>query len=63
MTQIKLYRMAEVVRITGLRPSTVYKQIREGRFPKPIKITSRTSAWTNKSIDNWIEEKLDRESP
>ena len=63
MSEIKLYRMIEVVRITGLRPSTVYKQIREGRFPKPVKITSRTSAWTNTSIDEWIEEKLDRESP
>lgn len=50
----KLYRINEVCNITGIRPSTVYKLIREGKFPPPLKINN-TSSWTSQSINNWIE--------
>ena len=50
----QLYRINQVCEITGIRPSTIYKLIREGKFPPPLKINS-TSSWTRQSINEWIE--------
>ena len=53
---MKLLRIAQVVELTGLKPSSIYKQIREGKFPRGIKITKRATAWSDKAVADWIEE-------
>jgi prophage regulatory protein len=50
----QLYRINQVCEITGIRPSTIYKLIREGKFPPPLKINT-TSAWTSSSIGQWMD--------
>ena len=52
-----LIRREEVTRRTGLARSTIYKWIDLGEFPKPIKITERSSAWLESEIDEWIAKK------
>ena len=52
---MKLLRINQVSEMTGLRPSSVYKQIREGNFPSGIKITKRATAWSDKAVSDWIE--------
>lgn len=36
-----------------------YKLIREGHFPKPIKIGLRRNAWIEAEIDEWIRQKIE----
>jgi predicted DNA-binding transcriptional regulator AlpA len=55
---VKLYRIKEVSDITGLKPSSIYKQIRNNCFPAGIKITSRSTAWPSNLIDEWIGKKI-----
>lgn len=38
-------RLHTVLRIMGLSRSSWYDGVRTGRFPKPVKLTRRTSAW------------------
>lgn len=38
-------RLHAVLRIMGLSRSSWYDGVRTGRFPKPVKLTRRTSAW------------------
>lgn len=38
-------RLHAVLRIMGLSRSAWYDGVRTGRFPKPVKLTRRTSAW------------------
>ena len=52
---MKLLRINQVSELTGLRPSSVYKQIREGNFPRGIKITKRATAWPDAAINEWIQ--------
>ncbi|RBP83045.1 AlpA family phage regulatory protein [Marinomonas rhizomae] len=45
----------EVERLTSLRKTTIYRLIREGKFPKPVRISSMRVAWRMKDIEEWIE--------
>ena len=55
---IKFHRIKEVCDITGLRPSSVYKQIRLGQFPKGIKLTNRSTGWSSDKLDEWVRSKI-----
>jgi prophage regulatory protein len=45
----------EVERITSLRKTTIYRLMKEGKFPKPLRISSMRVAWRLKDIEEWIE--------
>jgi prophage regulatory protein len=44
-------RLPQVLEILPISKSTWWKGIREGRFPKPVKLSERTSAWSRAEID------------
>lgn len=56
---IKIYRIKEVCEITGLRPSSIYKQIRLNLFPPGIKLTSRSTGWPSDAIDAWVTSRIE----
>jgi predicted DNA-binding transcriptional regulator AlpA len=47
----------------GLATSTLYRGIRDGRFPKPYKITPRKSRWRLSECDAALARILSRQSP
>jgi prophage regulatory protein len=51
----RLMRLPDVMAVTALCRDSVYRMAREGRFPKPIKIGDRASAWLEPEIQAWIE--------
>lgn len=53
---ISLLRKPEVLQRTGIPLSTWDRGVREGRYPKPIKIGQRAIAWTSSSIDQLIND-------
>ncbi len=53
---VYLERLPEVIKRTGLSRSSIYKGIKEGAFPKPVKLSARTNGWPSTVIDDWIEE-------
>ncbi len=58
MISKKMYRIAEVSDITGLKPSTIYKLIRLNKFPRGTKLTARSTGWLSTSIDEWLENQI-----
>lgn len=54
----RIQRLPEVKDKTGLQRSTIYKQIADGTFPKPIALGSRAVGWLEREIDGWIEERI-----
>ncbi|MNV73413.1 Prophage CP4-57 regulatory protein (AlpA) [compost metagenome] len=50
------YRLRDVIRITALSRSTVYRRITEGRFPAPIPLGGRASAWPSEALQAWIDD-------
>ena len=56
----RLIRRNEVERITGLKRSSIYLKIKEGDFPKPIKLGMRAVAWLEADVMQWIESKVEK---
>ena len=59
---LKFHRIGEVCQMTGLRPSSVYKQIRLGRFPAGIKLTNRSTGWSSEQLEAWLRSKVNGEA-
>lgn len=52
--QIKFIRIKSVLSRTGLKRSTIYKYIKQGRFPKPVNISPKCAAWVESEINDWM---------
>lgn len=49
-------RLPEVLQITGKSKTTLYEDIRAGRFPAGFRIGKRARAWwLNADVMNWME--------
>ncbi len=55
-TQDSFLRLPDVKKRTGLPRSTIYRLIKDGSFPKQIKLSERTSVWSCDAVSSWIEE-------
>lgn len=53
----KLLTIQEVIKIVGIKKSTLYKLIKEGKFPKQIKI-GHLSRWRLSDIQDWVDNQL-----
>lgn len=51
----RLLRLPAVMSMTGMGRDSIYRLAREDRFPKPRKLTERSSAWREDEILAWIE--------
>lgn len=51
----KLLRLPEVESITGIKKSTIYKLMKEGRFPQCVKVSARISVWPSDKVADWCE--------
>lgn len=49
----KIYRLPEVMNMTGLSRSSIYLRVSTNEFPKPIKIGRRAVGWPEESIIAW----------
>jgi prophage regulatory protein len=50
------YRLRDVMRISALSRSTIYRRISEGRFPSPVRLGGRASAWPSAELQAWIDD-------
>jgi prophage regulatory protein len=49
----KMYRLPEVMDMTGLSRSSIYLRVSTDEFPKPVKIGRRAIGWPEESIIAW----------
>lgn len=49
----KIYRLPDVMNMTGLSRSSIYLRVATEEFPKPIKIGRRAIGWPEDSIIAW----------
>ena len=53
----RLLRRSEIEVKTGLTRSTIYRLMRAGAFPEPLKIGPRAVRWRATEIESWIAER------
>ena len=53
----RLLTRAEVEKRCGVTCSTVYRWMRSGQFPEPLKIGPRAVRWPEGELIAWLEER------
>ncbi|MEC8081456.1 MAG: AlpA family phage regulatory protein [Pseudomonadota bacterium] len=44
----------EVERLTSLHKSSIYRLMKEGKFPKPLRLSTMRVAWRLADIEAWV---------
>lgn len=58
MNHEKLLKLPDVCNAVAMRKGGVYKAIREGRFPAPVKLGKRAVAWPESVVQSWIANRI-----
>jgi len=53
-----ILRLPSVKARTGLSRSTIYLRIKEGAFPKPVKLGARAVGWLESEIGDWLDHQI-----
>ncbi|PUW09411.1 AlpA family transcriptional regulator [Cronobacter sakazakii] len=56
----RLLRITDVINLTGLPKSTIYLKVKNNQFPSQVKIGSRSVAWVENEIQEWIKNNIQR---
>jgi prophage regulatory protein len=48
------YRIADVIRITALSRSSIYRRIAAGEFPPQVSLGGRATGWRREALQTWI---------
>lgn len=51
----RFLRLDEVMALCGKSRSSIYEAIKEGKFPAPVKLQGRSSAWVGSEVQQWIQ--------
>jgi len=57
MNIIKLY---QVQNITTLSRTTIYRLIADGKFPKQIKLSERSSGWVEQEVMDYLDKCIEK---
>ena len=57
MNNLKFYRVSELSELLSIGKSTIWAWVKSGRFPKPLKMSSRMTVWSAADVEAWIASK------
>lgn len=49
------YRMRDVLRMTALSRSSLYRRIAAGNFPPPVSLGGKAKGWRREDLQQWAE--------
>ena len=52
----RIVRREEVSKLTGIARATIYKKVKDGSFPPPIRLGARSVGWRLSDIDDWLQD-------
>ncbi|MBS3894667.1 helix-turn-helix transcriptional regulator [Serratia marcescens] len=59
LTEDQFVDMAFITSLLQMTDKWIYKLIKDGVFPKPIKL-GRSSRWLKSEVENWLQERVDQ---
>ncbi len=52
----QIIREKEIVKVTGLSRTSIWRKEKDGTFPKRVRLGSgRAIGWTRASVEQWVE--------
>ncbi|MGR5340155.1 AlpA family transcriptional regulator [Vibrio astriarenae] len=55
---MRLIKLKEVIAVTGLSRSSIYKYMEEKLFPQSVPLGERSVAWVEEEVQDWILERV-----
>ena len=55
--EVQFYRLSQLKKQLSVSRSSIWAWVKEGTFPKPIKLGKNCTAWNSVDIEKWIEER------
>lgn len=55
--KINVLRLPEVIKKTGRSRSSIYADVKLGKFPKPISLGERAIGWIESEIEEWLHKR------
>ena len=49
-----ILRKPEVLKLTGISSSQLYRSIRAGKFPRPLQLGTQARGWRSSEISAWL---------
>ncbi|HEB6950062.1 TPA: AlpA family transcriptional regulator [Salmonella enterica subsp. enterica serovar Hvittingfoss] len=59
LTEDQFVDMAFITSLTGLTDKWYYRLIKDGLFPKPVKL-GRSSRWLKSEVEAWLQERINQ---
>ena len=54
VSEDRLLNRVEVERRVGLKKSALYRLMRDGEFPEPLRISPKAVRWSQREIEAWV---------
>ena len=51
-------RLRDVLKHVPVGKSTIWNWVRQGKFPPPVKLSDRVTAWSVAAVEQWVSERL-----
>lgn len=51
----KILRFDDIIQITGLSRSTIYRRMHANEFPQSISLGGRSIGWYESEVNEWLE--------
>ena len=59
----KLLSKKEVCEITGFTFQTIWRWMKEGKFPQSLRTNFRRTVWRKEDVDQWMEDVIAEKTP
>ena len=55
---MQIIKLPDVVKISSLSSASIYRLVKQGKFPKQIKLSERSSGWLLSEVNDWLDSKV-----
>ena len=55
----EVLRLEQVKKASGLPGSTIYALGRKGEFPRPFKLSAKSSGWLASEVESWRQARIE----
>lgn len=53
-------RQPQVLQLVPISPATLWRRVKAGEFPAPVKLGPRITAWEADAVRQWLDEQKPR---
>ncbi|CAN2526272.1 helix-turn-helix transcriptional regulator [Burkholderia pseudomallei] len=50
----RVLRIIDVIEAVGVKKSTIYQWVKDGKFPSPLRLGTRSVGWRQSDVESWL---------